>query len=200
MHSSTLSVQGSFGLVFVSRSLSHETAVACVPRSCGHGLADLRPVVDESSGSAGCAGAEQPGEDTDTDWEHALNTMLGGTLGGPRAEPLPGPPGSSCLLNFYKAKRGGFPALHVFQAFRCPALSCSCPAPVLRFPALHVFQAFRCPALSCSCPALVLRSTFTRRPRGKPTAFCVAQKRKGTLPRLSQTGEGFLFGFDFHII
>ena len=92
LHSSTLSVQGSFGLVFVSRSLSHETAVACVPRSCGHGLADLRPVVDESSGGAGCAGAEQPGEDTDTDWEHALNTMLGGPLGGPGPSRFPGLP------------------------------------------------------------------------------------------------------------
>ena len=69
-----------------------ETAVACVPRSCGHGLADLRPVVDESSGGAGCAGAEQPGEDTDTDWEHALNTMLGGTLGGPGPSRFPGLP------------------------------------------------------------------------------------------------------------
>ena len=92
MYSSTLSVQGSFGLVFVSRSLSHETAVACVPRFCGHGLADLRPVVDESSGSAGCAGAEQPGEDADTDWEHALNTMLGGSLAGPGPSRFPGLP------------------------------------------------------------------------------------------------------------
>ena len=35
---------------------------------------------------------------------------------------------------------------------------------------------------------------------GEPTPWRVGQKRRGTLPRLSQTGEGFLFGLDFHSI
>ena len=38
-----------------------------------------------------------------------------------------------------------------------------------------------------------------RSKRARNSVSCVAQKRRGTLPRLSQTGEGFLFGFDFNL-
>ena len=35
---------------------------------------------------------------------------------------------------------------------------------------------------------------------GEPTPCRVGQKRGSTLPCLTQTGEGFFFGFDFHSI
>ena len=47
-------------------------------------------------------------------------------------------------------------------------------------------------------PTKEVQWVYRETSEGAHKALRVGQKRRGTLPCLSQTGEGFLFVFDFH--